>query len=54
MHPLGKTWQIKLYSGAFECATMRNTNYNEYAVFPLKCVSPSVIGKDRFAASVDF
>src|SRR5207244_12988730 len=29
---LGKTWQIKLYSSAFECATIRNVNFPKMAV----------------------
>jgi hypothetical protein len=40
---LGKTWQIKLYSEAFQCAIMRNVNLAKCALFPLKCSFTTVI-----------
>jgi hypothetical protein len=40
---LGKTWQIKLYSSAFECATIRNVNLAKCAIFPLNGSFTTVI-----------
>src|SRR4029077_4543567 len=51
---LGKTWQINLYSAAFQCAIMRNVNPTEYVIFPLKCSFTTVIRQTLFLCCYAF